>query len=413
MLQLDLINTVAFGGIILFAGYAIRNVIKPLARYNVPAPIVGGLLVAVAILIARRYGVQLFQFDTTLQSPLMIAFFTTIGFGASFGLLRVGGIQVLVFFAIATAFAILQNVIGALIAIPFGLNPLFGVLAGSVTLTGGPATGLAFAPLFEQAGVPGAASVAVAAAMAGIISGGIIGGPIGTFLIERHKLRGPKTGRLEVVDARVPTAENIVEQQLHEPPKVTPAGEDVESYALLKSLVIILIAMWIGTWVSKWFAGMGLTLPAYIGAMLVAAVIRNLDDLTKIFKLSQQTIDDIGNVALSLFIVMALMTLKLWELSGLALPLIAVLAAQVIAVAAVCFWPIFQIMGRDYDAAVMSGGFCGFMLGTTANSMANMKALVERYGSARRAFLVVPMVGAFFIDFTNALIITICLNIWK
>jgi len=412
MLQLDLINTVAFGGIILFAGYAIRKVIKPLARYNVPAPIVGGLLVAVAVLIARRYGVQLFQFDTTLQSPLMIAFFTTIGFGASFGLLRIGGLQVLIFFAIATVFAILQNIIGALIAVLFDLNPLFGVLAGSVTLTGGPATGLAFAPLFEQAGVTGAASVAVAAAMAGIISGGIIGGPVGTFLIERHKLSGRRSGALYEAELRAPTAENIVEEKLEEPLKVTPAGEDVESYALLKSLVIILAAMWMGTWVSKWFAGMGLTLPAYIGAMLVAAVIRNLDDVTKIFKLSQQTIDDIGNVALSLFIVMALMTLKLWELAGLALPLIAVLAAQVIAVAAVCFWPIFQIMGKDYDAAVMSGGFCGFMLGTTANSMANMKALVERYGSARRAFLVVPMVGAFFIDFTNALIITICLNIW-
>jgi len=413
LLQLDLINTVAFGGIVLFVGYAIRNVIKPLARYNVPAPIVGGLLVAIAILIARRYGVQLFQFDTTLQSPLMIAFFTTIGFGASFGLLRVGGIQVLLFFAIATVFAILQNVIGALIAIPFGLNPLFGVLAGSVTLTGGPATGLAFAPLFEQAGVTGAASVAVAAAMAGIISGGIIGGPIGTFLIERHNLKKPRTGYLETQnELSIPTAANVVEEKLEEPARVTPSGEDVESYALLKSLVIILVAMWLGSWVSKWFAGIGFTLPAYIGAMLVAAVIRNLDDATKIFKLSQQTIDDIGNVALSLFIVMALMTLKLWELSGLALPLVVLLTAQVLAVGAVCFWPIFQIMGKDYDAAVMSGGFCGFMLGTTANSMANMKALVERYGSARRAFLVVPMVGAFFIDFTNALIITIFLNIW-
>ena len=411
MLSLDLIHTLAFAGVILFIGYGIRYFVKPLARYNVPAPVIGGLLIAVVNVIARNSGTQLFQFDTTLQSPLMIAFFTTIGFGASFGLLRIGGLQVIIFFVAATIFAILQNVIGALVALPFGLNPLFGVLAGSVTLTGGPATGLAFAPLFEQAGVPGAASVAVAAAMVGIISGGIIGGPVGTFLIERYKLKSPsKEGSTSEQPA--PTAENIVEEKLGDPVPVTPAGEDVETYALLKSLVIILIAMWIGSWVSKGFAGIGLTLPAYIGAMLVAAVIRNLDDATKIFGLSQRVIDDIGNVALSLFIVVAIMTLKLWELSGLALPLLAILAAQVAAVAIVCFWPIFQIMGRDYDSAVMSGGFCGFMLGTTANAMANMKSLVERYGRAPRAFLVVPMVGAFFIDFTNALIITICLNIW-
>jgi ESS family glutamate:Na+ symporter len=410
VLTLDLIHTLAFGGVVLFLGYGIRRVIKPFARYNLPAPVIGGLLVALINLFARQAGVQLFQFDTTLQSPLMIAFFTTIGFGASFGLLRIGGPQVLIFFLIATVFAIIQNILGALVAWPLGLNPLFGVLAGSVTLTGGPATGLAFAPLFEQAGVPGAASVAVAAAMVGIISGGIIGGPVGTFLIERNRLKEPRDNPSK---DRLPTAENIVEDQLRETPPKTPEGEDEESYGLLKSLVLILVAMWVGAWVSKGFAAIGLTLPAYIGAMLVAAVIRNFDDVTKWINLSQRTIDDIGNVALSLFIVLALMTLKLWELAGLALPLAAILLVQVAATAAFCFWPTFKLMGRDYDAAVMSGGFCGFMLGTTANAMANMRSLVERYGAAPRAFLVVPMVGAFFIDFTNALIITACLNIWR
>jgi glutamate:Na+ symporter, ESS family len=410
LLKLDLIQTLAFGGVVLFLGYGLRRAIPALGRYNLPAPVLGGLLVAVAILIARRYDVTLFQFDTTLQSPLMIAFFTTIGFGASLSLLRVGGPQVFLFFIIATVFAILQNVIGALMAMPFGLHPLFGVLAGSVTLTGGPATGLAFAPLFEQAGVQGAASVAVAAAMAGIVSGGIIGGPVGTLLIERHKLKQP---RANPVHLQMPTAENIVEDRMPELAPSVPEGEDVESYALLKSLVVILVAMWIGSWVSKGFTALGVTLPAYIGAMLVAAAIRNLDDLTQWIGLSQRIIDDIGNVALSLFLVMALMTLKLWELAGLALPLAAILIVQVTMVAVVCFWPIFQLMGRDYESAVMSGGFIGFMLGTTANAMAVMRTLVERYGPAPRAFLVAPMVGAFFIDFTNALIITACINIWK
>jgi glutamate:Na+ symporter, ESS family len=169
--------------------------------------------------------------------------------------------------------------------------------------------------------------------------------------------------------------------------------------------------MWVGSFVSAWITSIGVTLPAYIGAMVVAAVIRNLDDVTGLIGLSQRTIDDLGSVALSLFLVMALMTLRLWELAGLALPMVAILVAQVALMVVVC-WPAFRLMGRDYDAAVMSAGLCGFMLGTTANAMANMEALVDRYGPAPRAFLVVPMVGAFFLDFINAVIITICLNLW-
>jgi glutamate:Na+ symporter, ESS family len=165
--------------------------------------------------------------------------------------------------------------------------------------------------------------------------------------------------------------------------------------------------------VSAWLTRAGLTLPGYIGAMLVAAVFRNLDDWTGIFGLSQRMIDDLGNVALSLFLVMALMTLRLWELAGLVIPLLVILAAQVALIAALCLVAIPRLMGRDYDAAVMSSGFCGFMLGTTANAMANMGALVERYGPAPKAYLVVPLVGAFFIDFTNALLITFFLNFWR
>jgi ESS family glutamate:Na+ symporter len=410
MLSLDLIHTVAFAGIVLFVGYGLCRLIRPLSRYNIPAPVVGGLLVAVIVLIARHYGVTLFKFDTTLQSPLMIAFFTTIGFGASLSLLKVGGPQVLVFFLISTVFAILQNVLGAGIALGFGLHPLFGVLSGSVTLTGGPATGLAFAPLFEQAGVPGAATIAVAAAMFGITSGGLIGGPIGTLLIDRHKLRKAHGHPKAILPA---TAAEVIEDKLIEPKAEAPVGEDQESYVLLKNLVVLLVAMWIGSWLSQWFKSLGFTLPAYIGAMFVGAIIRNFDDFTKAIGLSQRTLDDLGHVALSLFLVLALMTLKLWELAGLFLPLVVILIAQVAMIALACFWPLFQLMGKDYDSAVMSGGFCGFMLGTTANSMAIMKALVDRYGRAPRAFLVVPMVGAFFIDFANALLITIFLNIFK
>lgn len=398
MLKLDLIQTVAFAGVVLYLGYGIRRVLKPLARYNIPASVIGGLLVASLVLLARQSQLTLFEFDTTLQSPLMIAFFTAVGFSASFSLLKKGGVYVLVLLGLATLFAALQNLIGISLSYLLGVPPLFGVIVGSVTLAGGPATGLAFAPLFEQAGVAGAASVAVASAMAGIVSASWLGNPLGTFLIERFKLK-PATS---ATASRLSLSESLA------------ASDKVAASALLKSIVLILVAMWLGAWISRGFAALNVTLPAYIGAMLVAALLRNYDDATRHFKLAPNTLAELGTVALSLFIVMALMNLKLWELAGLALPLLVILAAQIVFIALVCLWPVFfKWLGQDYDAAVASSGFCGFMLGTTANAVANMEALVERYGPAPRAFLAVPMVGAFFIDFTNALLITACLNIWK
>ena len=414
MLELDLIQTTAFAGAVLFIGYGIRRVIPGLARYNIPAPVIGGLIVALILWALRDNGQLPVKFDTTLQTPLMIAFFTSIGFGASLTLMKVGGPQVLLFFGLATIFAVIQNIIGIAIAIPFGLDPLFGVLAGSVTLTGGPATGLAFAPEFEAAGVTGAATIAVAAAMAGIVSGGIAGGPLGTWLVDRHHLglarkNGVPTEKYSMADEVEAHAPTAVEPHITQ----APVGEDEGGYVLLKAVVAILVAMWIGSWVSRGFSALGVTLPAYIGAMLMAAVIRNFDDATGIIRLPERLIEDIGNAALSIFLVMALMTLKLWDLAGLALPLIVIIIAQLAAVCLFALLPLFRWMGRDYDAAVMGGGFVGFMMGTTANAMANMRSLVERYGPAPRAFLVVPMVGAFFIDFTNAIIITIFLNLFR
>jgi glutamate:Na+ symporter, ESS family len=407
--NLDLVQTVAFAGVVLFVGYGIKRLVAPLARYNIPAPVVGGMLVSLLLLVARLYDWTPLRFDTTLQVPLMIAFFTSVGFAASVSLLRVGGPMVLTFLVVSTIVAVAQNLIGAGLAMAVGRHPLMGVLAGSVTLTGGPATGLAFAPLFEPH-VSGAATIAVAAAMVGIVSGGIIGGPLATMMIDRYRLATARVrgGANSTID---PVPAHVVEELLPEPAAQAPAGEDVEAYGLLKTLVVILVAMWIGSWISRGFAALHITLPAYIGAMLAAAMMRNLDDLTGWFGLSQKLIDDLGSVALSLFLVLALMTLELWKLAGLALPLAIILLGQLALVAIAAFW-VFRVMGRDYDAAVMSGGFIGFMLGTTANAMANMDALVQKFKPAPKAFLVVPMVGAFFIDFTNALIITAFLNFY-
>ena len=408
-ITLDLIQTVAFAGVILFLGYGLRRLIPPLARVNIPAPVCGGLPVAGVLAVLYFSDIQPIKFDTTLQVPLQNTFFASIGFAASLALLRRGGPLVFSFFIIAFVVAVLQNVLGGAVAWALGQHPLMGVLAGSVTLTGGPATGLAFAPLFEQAGVPGAATLAVAAAMVGIVSGGVIGGPIGTYLVERLG-RGSTTAPGPQSRG---TLDNLAEAQMPEAQVAAPTGEDVESYVLLKHLVVMIVTIGVGVVVSAWLTRAGMTLPAYIGAMLVAAIIRNLDDFTGLFRLSQQVIDDIGNVALSLFLVMALMTLRLWELAGLVIPLLVILAAQVALIAVICVWVVPRLMGRDYDSAVMSGGFCGFMLGTSANAMANMGALVERYGPAPKAYLVVPLVGAFFIDFANALLITFFLNLWR
>ena len=343
---------------------------------------------------------ELFAFDTRMQAPLMIAFFTAIGFNASVALLRVSGRQVVVFLALATVFAVVQNLVGMAVASSFGLNPLFGVLAGSTTLTGGPATGLAFAPLFEARGVAGAETVAVAAAMAGIVCGGLLGGPVATILIRRHRLKSEVGAASDkpLPDLTVLSPEPDVQDQ------------NAREFAALKALVLILLAMWAGSWVSRGFESLGLVLPAYVGAMMVGAAVRNLDDRTGWLRVPLLSVEVIGNICLTLFLAVALMNLKLWELAGLALPLLVNLAVQMLLVALFCLWLVYRVMGRDYDAAVMGGGFIGFMLGTTANAMAVMRTLVERYGLAPRAFLVAPLVGAFFIDFTNALVITGFLN---
>jgi ESS family glutamate:Na+ symporter len=405
MIELNAVQTVAFGGLALFLGYALCRIIPVLGRYNLPAPVIGGLVIALVVLWAHGRDTVLFQFDTALQGPLMVAFFTSMGVNASVALLKVSGRQVMVFLALASGFAVVQNLVGIGVATSFGLNPMFGVLVGSATLTGGPATGLAFAPLFEQAGVSGAESIAITSAMAGIVCGGVIGGPAITLLIRRLRLK--TTGDQSVVVPDV-AAKEI---DLAVGDGVIVDTEAAREFNALKSIVVILLAMWVGAWIGKGFDAIGLTLPVYIGAMLVGAVIRNFDDRTGWIGLSVPTTDLIGNVCLALFLAVALMNLKLWELAGMALPLVVNLGIQVALVVLFCI-PVFRIMGRDYDAAVMGGGFIGFMLGTTANAMAVMRTLVERYGAAPRAFLVAPLVGAFFIDFTNALIITGFLNFW-
>jgi ESS family glutamate:Na+ symporter len=398
-LKFDMIQTVALAAVVLFAGYGIRRRVGVLDRFNIPAPVIGGFFFAAVALVLRQSGVLAFEFDTTLQAPFMIAFFTSIGLGASLGLLKKGGPQVVLFWLLASTLAILQNGVGVALATAMDVHPFLGLISGSITMTGGHGTGAAFGKLMEeQYQMTGAVTLAMAAATFGLVSGGLLGGPVGTRLMTKYGLRSSAEAPHHGASSPGPLGE------------IPAAGGAPTAYLLLKMLTVILVCMTVGGLVSKWL-GQFVTLPGYIGAMLVAAVVRNLAEATKAVEIDSGTVDDLGTIALSLFLTMALMSLRLWELLDLALPMLVILVAQVTMMGLFAYFITFRVMGRDYDAAVMAGGHCGFGLGATPNAVANMEALVERYGPAPRAFLVVPMVGAFFIDFSNAVIITTYINL--
>jgi ESS family glutamate:Na+ symporter len=396
-LKLDLLQTLALAAVVYFAGIQLRKRIAWLDRLNIPSAVIGGLVFTFVVLLLHDRVLNI-QLDTSLQTTLSVAFFTSIGMGASLALLRAGGLQVLLFLMFATVFCLVQNFVGMAIANGFQENPLMGVMAGSVTLVGGPATGLAFAPVFEKAGLEAAGVLALTSATVGIVFGGLVGGPIGTGLIRRYQLAPMERSRAEL------------RAELDTSPETIVVEVDREDSGLIRNLVVLALAMGLGSIVSAYIQSLGITLPAYIGAMLVASGLRNLDDATGWLRIDQRAMEFVGNLALNIFLVVALMNLKLWELAHLALPLSVILIAQVIVVLLFAATASFRLMGRDYDSAVMASGFVGFVLGTTANAVANMRALVARYGPAPRAFLVVPLVGAFFIDFTNAIIITAFVN---
>jgi len=331
------------------------------------------------------------QLDMVLRDVLMVAFFTTVGMSASLRLLIVGGRLVTIFLLAATGGLVLQIVWGVTAAHLLGLPPLLGVIPGAVSLTGGPATSLAFGPTLEKVGVEGATAVGLASAVFGIVVSGLLGGFVGGVLIKRRGLT-PK-----------PVDPGVAPEEL-DPGRVGSTMDNVLALAL---------AMAAGTLISKGLERMGWTLPAYVGAMIAAGILRNLDDRFDFAGIVQTTMDEIGGIALELFIVMALLTLKLWELTHLAGPVLVILLGQVVLTVSLCWFLVFPLMGRDHPAAVMAGGYCGFMLGTTANAMASMGEIVRKSGPAPQAFFVVSIVGAFLIDFINALLITETINLLR
>ena len=392
-IQLDMYQAAAVAALVLLLGrFLVRN-LDLLRRYCIPEPVAGGVVFALAHLALRQAGILEISFDSTLQTFFMVVFFCSVGFTACFRLLKKGGLQVLLFLGIAVMMCVLQNGLGAFIASAFGLDPRLGLATGSIPMVGGHGTAASFGPLLEKAGVSGASAVAIASATFGLVAGCVIGGPTAGSRIRQKNLHSFETA----------TGSNEVVVDKNE---VTGA---IDSGRFLNAALCLALAIGAGTVVSAWLNKV-FTFPIYIGAMLVAAFIRNTTDMAG-KEIPMEEISTIGSFSLSLFLGLAMMGLKLWELADLAVPMVVMLVAQTVLMMVYAYFVVFNLLGKNYDAAVMTSGFCGFGMGATPNAMANMQAITQKYGPAPTAYFVVPLVGSLFIDFMNTIIITSFLNL--
>jgi ESS family glutamate:Na+ symporter len=403
VIKFDLVYTLALAALVLFVGYALQKRVGILSRTNIPAAAVGGLLFAAIVWLLRSRGIMGMTIDNTLRSPLQVAFFSTIGLSATFSLLRTGGWQMVFFWLIVSVTAFVQNGVGIALAKVLDAPMPLGVICGSLTLTGGPATGLARASDFEAMGIQGANALIIASATFGIFFASIVGNPVATFLIRHFKLQSTESEVKEKDNGQ----------------RTTDNGQ-ITAESVFKSLLVLLVIMGFGAVLSlgltklsdvtpKAIGGL-LRLPNTVGAMIAAAMFRNLNDRFGWLNFNARAFDVLGVISLALFLAIALMDLKLWELAGLALPMLIILTVQIVVIILYATLITFTLMGRDYEAAVMSSGHIGFGLGITPNAVANMEALTAKFGHAPRSFLIAPVVGAFFVDFTNAIIINLFIN---
>jgi ESS family glutamate:Na+ symporter len=389
-IELNLLYTLLVAIVVLFAGRLLVAKVAWLGRFSVPAPVVGGVLIAFALAVAAGVADTRVSFDMSLKDPLLLAFFTSVGLAADARMLVKGGPRLFIFLLVCTVYIVVQNAIGLAAALAMDLHPVVGLLGGSITLTGGHGTGGAYATRFgEVMSLQGAMELTMACATAGLVLGGLLGGPLAEFLIRRHRLSGPTEAA---------------------PPEEAPAAtgtpeEGVTAASFLNALFVILLCLAGGQLLARLMEGTGFILPDFLFSLMLGVVVRNVLPLTPRFRLSEASVDLLGGTALSLFLVMALMAMKLLDLVNLAGPLLLILALQTVAMAAYAVFVTFRVMGRTYDAAIMAAGHVGFGMSSTAAALAIMKAVTGRSGPSPLAFLIVPMVGAFFIDITNAFII--------
>jgi len=389
--ELGLVETGAVSLAILFLGYILNAWIPFLRNNNIPEPVVGGITFALLSGIVYSSTGFTIRFDMTLKTPLMLVFFTTVGLGASFRLLVRGGPKVLIFLGVATLYLVIQNGTGVFMAWASDLHPLLGLLSGSITLSGGHGTGVTYAEMFGDVhNLQGTMELAMACATFGLVLGGLIGGPVTKLLIRRNGLKP--------TDEALKDSTETITYDPEDRDRVTPRR-------MMETMFIITICMAGGAAVYTWLMSFGLAIPSFICSLFLGLAVTNLLDLSGVYKLNKETVDLWGTIALSVFLAMALMSLRLWELLDLAGPILLILVVQTAVLSLFAYFITFRLMGRDYDAAIMAGGHCGFGMGATPTAVANMESLVSRYGPSPQAFLVVPMVGAFFIDITNALVL--------
>lgn len=408
-ITLDMLQSAGIGALALLTGIFMTRKIKWLQRFCIPSPVSGGLVFSIITLLLYKFIHVEVTFDGTLKVVFMLAFFTSVGFQSNLNVIKQGGKTLVMMLILLVGIIATQNLIPIGICKLLDTNPLIGMAAGSISMAGGHGTAGGFSAVLESMGLQGAATISMAAATFGLIAGSVIGGPVAERLIRKHL----SSERLELKDFKVDPAMAGIESE-----EALPAGrakrissneEEFQQFAW--GTYSILIVMALGTLTSLLLGQTGITFPTYFGALLTAAVIRNIIELTpfrRILKIKK--IVSVGNICLSLFLGMAMISLKLWELESLALPLITILFAQIVAIALLTYYIAFPILGHDYDAAVLVAGICGFGLGATPNAMANMSAVCYKYHYSIKPFLIVPIIGAMFVDLINTGFITLFLN---
>ena len=383
-------GTLVAASLVLLFGRVLVEKTAPLKAFTIPEPVAGGLLVALLMLLAQQVAGFTVKFDTSLQTPLMLAFFATIGLSANLASLKAGGSVMIKFLGVVLGLLIMQNVIGISLAKRLGLEGHLGLLAGSITLSGGHGTGAAWSSVFsERFGIQGATELAMACATFGLVLGGLIGGPVAKFLMRKVNAPGASHNQ-----DQAPTG--------FEEPQATRL---ITVNSFIESLALIALSLAGGQMLSETLAGSAFELPTFVCVLFIGVLLRNVLGGLGWYQVFEREISVLGNVSLALFLAMALMTLRLWELAHLALPILLILSVQAVAMAAYAIFVTFRVMGKNYDAVVLAAGHCGFGLGATPTAIANMQAVTHRFGPSHLAFIVVPMVGAFFIDIANAIII--------
>ena len=382
--------------LVLFIGHSVNRHVGFFKKYNIPEPIIGGLVVAAITTLLHFQNITL-KFSLPMQNTLMLMFFSTVGLAASYKLLAKGGKKVFIFLGIASVYIVIQNAVGVSLATALGLEPLMGLVAGSITLSGGHGTGAAWSQTFAENYGMSTLEFAMAAATFGLVMGGIIGGPVAQRLIDKHKLESSYgIGGNHHKDH----PDLVTYDQLEE--------DRVTAKSVMETLFILLRCVAGARWIEHLVSVFNISwmkMPDFVYALFLGVVITNLTELTRGYKTNSECVDILGTVSLSLFLAMALMSLKLWEIFDLAIPLLIILLVQTVVLGFFAYFVTFKLMGSNYDAAVIAGGHCGFGMGATPTAVMNMGALVSRNGPSPQAFMVVPIVGAFFIDIVNLIVL--------